>query len=142
MTRARLGTPDKTASPSATPLSQRSDSVILTRQRLVSPEVRQEVQETAKVRLSSELQRAVQASRKSLVLGHLVRAPCLSDVGEESGELGGSRPPSLGSRPASTQPSVLEQEEPGEARSRRSVYQAGQPDSPISASMSLHAWAS
>ena len=89
-----------------------------------------------------EALRVARASRKSLVLGHLVRAPCLSDVGEESGELGGSRPPSLGSRPASTQPSVLEQEEPGEARSRRSVYQAGQPDSPISASMSLHAWAS
>jgi hypothetical protein len=39
MARARLGTPDKTASPSATQLSQRSDSVILTRQRLLSPEV-------------------------------------------------------------------------------------------------------
>ena len=84
-----------------------------------------------------EALRVARASRKSLVLGHLVRAPCLSDVGEESGELGGSRPPSLGSRPASTQPSVLEQEEPGKARSRRSVYQAGQPYSLASASMSM-----
>jgi hypothetical protein len=137
MARARLGNPDMIISPSATPFGQGSDSVILTRQRLVSPEVRQEVQETAKVQLSSELLRAVRACRKSLVLGHVVRAPCLSDVGEESGELGGSRPASLGSRPASTQPSVLEQEEPSETRSRRSVYQASQPVSPISASMSL-----
>ena len=116
--RARLGIPDKTASPSATPFSQSSNCIILT----------QETQETDEVRLSLE------ASRKSLVQGHVMKAPYLSDMGEESGELEGSRPRSVRSRPASTQPSVLEL---GEARSRRSVYQAGQPYSLASASMSM-----
>ena len=116
--RARLGIPDKTASPSATPFSQSSNCIILT----------QETQETDEVRLSLE------ASRKSLVQGHVMKAPYLSDMGEESGELEGSRPPSVGSCPASTQPSVLEL---GEARSRRSVYQASQPYSLASASMSM-----
>ena len=78
--------------------------------------------------------REARASKKSLVQGHVMKAPCLSDLGEESGELEGSRPSSVGSRPASTQPSVLEL---GEARSRRSVYQAGQPYSLASASMSM-----
>ena len=66
----------------------------------------------------------MEASRKSLVQGHVMKAPYLSDMGEESGELEGSRPPTVGSCPASNQPSVLDL---GEARSRRSVYQAGQP---------------
>jgi hypothetical protein len=128
MASVRLGTPDMVVSPSATLLGQGSDSVILTRQRLLSPEERQEVQETAEVWLSSELLQASRASRESLVLGNVV---------EESQELGGSRPASLESRPASTQPSIQDQEEPSEGRSRRSVYQVGQPDSLISASMSL-----
>ena len=91
-------------------------------------------QETDEVRLSLKALRAARASKKSLVQGHVMKAPCLSDLGEESGELEGSRPSSVGSRPASTQPSVLEL---GEARSRRSVYQAGQPYSLASASMSM-----
>ena len=98
---------------------------------LLSPEVRKETDEVV---LSSDALQGARASSKSLVLGHEVRAPCLSDVGEESGELGGSRPASLGSRPASTKLSVLEKEELSTARSRRSVYQ---PDSLISASKSL-----
>ena len=75
--RARLGTPDKTASPSATPFSQSSNCIILTR----------ETQETDEVWLGLEALRAARASRKSLVLGHVIRVPCLSDLGEESGEL-------------------------------------------------------
>ena len=69
----------------------------------------------------------MEASRKSLVQGHVMKPPYLSDMGEESGDLEGSRPCSVRSRPASTQPSVLEL---GEARSRRSMYQVGQPPPP------------
>ena len=131
MARARLDNPENIASPSSAPLGQSSDSVIVARQRLLSPEVRKETDEVV---LSSDALQGARASSKSLVPGHKVRAPCLSDVGEESGELGGSRPVSLGSRPASTKLSVLEKEELSTARSRRSVYQ---PDSLISASKSL-----